>query len=113
MLTARVNRRSLPTRTVEEKHILDELDELIPGVRSSRRDPAGRQGASPAKAAQTGLMRGLCAPIFREMEARMGRKIDEPLPGDLTEEELSQALDKALDNFQAAFSTGWLAGESV
>ena len=27
----------------------------------------------------------------------MGREIDEPLPGDLTEEELSQALDEALE----------------
>jgi hypothetical protein len=31
------------------------------------------------------------------MEARMGRKNDEPLPGDLTEEERSQALDEALE----------------
>jgi hypothetical protein len=31
------------------------------------------------------------------MEARMGRKIDEPATGDLTEEERSQELDEALE----------------
>ena len=43
------------------------------------------------------------APMFKGMEARMGRKKDKPLQGDLTREELEGELDEGLeDTFPAS-----------
>jgi hypothetical protein len=43
------------------------------------------------------LISGPGAPISDAMEARMGRKQDKPLPGDLTDDEIEHELDEGLE----------------
>ena len=77
------------TRTTKKSTFSDELDDTFPAS-----DPP----AAPSPSARSLLRQSRADPIdvrpprahLLEMEARMGRKKDKPLPGDLTEEELKR-----------------------